>query len=188
MLKVRTWPSFGLSHNTILTMGFESVPFSHLYVSNDLLYKNTYRYSSDTRFLKGVPRMSNNLLLLKSLNKTRPYISIYRLKVLEFSVSELVPILSAISTHKYLRPTSLFLKVFSSRKLIRFPENKLEGEKNRDCQLMSAQFSTIFHSEKGLDVSLADCDWQLTQRLLHREDCSACSSGHSLVSGGCYSR
>ena len=141
MIKVKTSSLFGFSHNTILTMGFESVPFSHLYVSNDLLYKNTYRYSSDTSFLKGVPRMSNNLLLLRSLNKTRPYIAIYRLKVLEFSVSELVPILSAISTHKYLRPTSLFLKVFSSRKLIRFPENKLKGEKNHDSELMTAKFS-----------------------------------------------
>ena len=98
-----------------------------------IIYSNTYKYSSDTRFLKGIPRMSNNMLVLRSLNKTRRKVSMKR-----FSVSELVPIISDNSTHKYLRPTSLFLKAFSSRKLIRFPENKLEGEKNHDSQLRSA--------------------------------------------------
>ena len=120
---------------------FGSFPFIHLQFSNDLFYRNTYKYSSDTRFLKGVPRMSNNMFVLRSLNKTRRNISMKRLNVPELSVSELVPIISEKSTHKYLRPTSLFLKVFSSRKLIRFPENKLEEEKNHDCQLKSAQLS-----------------------------------------------
>ena len=140
-VNIRTSSLFGLSRNTILTMRFGSVPFIHLQFSNDLLYRNTYKYSSDTRFLKGVPRMSNNMFVLRSLNKTRQNISMKRLNVPELSVSELVPINSEKSTHKYLRTTSLFLKVFSSRKLIRFPENKLEGEKYHDCQLMSAQFS-----------------------------------------------
>ena len=105
-----------------------------------IIYSNTYKYSSDTRFLKGIPRMSNNMFVLRSLNKTRQNISMKILNVPELSVSELVPIISDNSTHKYLRPTSLFLKVFSSRKLIRFPENKLEGEKNHDSMLRSAQF------------------------------------------------
>ena len=137
-VNIRTSSLFGLGRNTILAMRLGSVPYIHLQFSNDLLCCNTYKYSSDTRFLKGVPRMSNNMFVLRSLNKTRQNISMKRLNVPEFSVSELVPIISDNSTHKYLRPTSLFLKVFSSRKLIRFPENKLEGEKNHDSQLRSA--------------------------------------------------
>ena len=137
-VNIKTSSLFGLSRNTILTMRFGSFPFIHLQFSNDLLCRNTYKYSSDTRFLKGIPRMWNNMFVLRSLNKTRRKVSMKRLKVPKFSVSELVPIISDNSTHKYLRPTSLFLKVFSSRKLIRFPENKLEGEKNPDSQLRSA--------------------------------------------------
>ena len=95
MVKIRTSSLFGLSHNTILTMMLGSVPFSHLYVSN-LLHRNTYKYSSDTSFLKGIPRMSNNLFLLRSLNKTRPNIHLYTLKLPAFSVSELVPIIPRI--------------------------------------------------------------------------------------------
>ena len=38
-----------------------------------IIYSNTYKYSSDTRFLKGIPRMSNNMLVLRSLNKTKGF-------------------------------------------------------------------------------------------------------------------
>ena len=117
--------------------------------THPIIYSNTYMYSSDTRFLKGIPRMWNNMFALRSLNKTRRNISMKRLNVPELSVSELVRIISEKSTHKYLRTTSLFLKIFSSRKLIRFPENKLEGEKNHDCQLKSAHIKLTFQFYQG---------------------------------------